>query len=71
MIKYRYKIDENTTTETFDLSTIPNGVSYETIEEVIEEETITITEPTVEEIIQTVQSLESQLNEVKEQLNNL
>jgi hypothetical protein len=71
MIKYRYRIDENTTTETFDLSKIPSGVAYETINEVIEDETPTITEPTVEEIIQTVQSLESQLNDVKEQLNNL
>lgn len=71
MIKYRYKVDENTTTETFDLTAIPSGVAYETINEVLEEETPTITEPTKEEIIQVVQSLESQLNEVKEQLNNL
>jgi hypothetical protein len=35
------------------------------------EETQTITEPTKEEIIQVVKSLESQLNNVKEQLNNL
>ncbi len=71
MIKYRYNVDENTTTETFDLTTIPSGIAYETINEFLEEETPTITEPTKEEIIQTVQSLESQLNEVKEQLNNL
>jgi hypothetical protein len=71
MIKYRYRIDENTTIETLDLTAIPNGVSYETIEEVIEDETPTITEPTIEEIIQVVQSLENQLNDVKEQLNNL
>lgn len=70
MIGYRYTI-ENTTTEILDLSTIPNGVSYETFEIVIEQETTTITEITVEEIIQVVQSLESQLNDVKEQLNNL
>jgi hypothetical protein len=31
MIGYRYTI-ENTTTETFDLDTIPNGVNYETFE---------------------------------------
>lgn len=70
MIGYRYTI-ENTTIETLDLTTIPNGVVYETFEIVIEEETPTITEPTKEEIIQVVQSLENQLNEVKEQLNNL
>ena len=70
MIGYRYTI-ENTTIETLDLSTIPSGLNYETFEIVIEEETSTITEPTKEEIIQVVQSLENQLNEVKEQLNNL
>jgi hypothetical protein len=31
MIKYRYTI-ENTTIETLDINSIPNGVNYETIE---------------------------------------
>ncbi len=50
----------------FETNTFYEGANQSEIEE-----TQTITEPTVEEIIQTVQSLESQLNEVKEQLNNL
>jgi hypothetical protein len=50
----------------FETRTFYEGATQTEIDEIQ-----TITEPTVEEIIQTVQSLESQLNEVKEQLNNL
>lgn len=42
MIKYRYKVDENTTTETLDLSTIPEGTPYETIEIQEEQEVIEV-----------------------------
>jgi hypothetical protein len=38
MQKYVYKINENTSIETFDINSIPNGVEYETIEFEIEEE---------------------------------
>jgi hypothetical protein len=42
MIKYRYKINENTTTETLNLSDIPDGLEYETIEFEIEEDAIQV-----------------------------
>ena len=44
MIKYRYKINENTTTETLNLSDIPDGLDYETIEVIPQEEIIQVPE---------------------------
>ena len=72
MIKYRYIIG-NQSIETIDLSSVPKGIRYETINEVVDvkEDMPIEIEPTKEELIKTIQSLEGQLNEVKQQLNNL
>jgi hypothetical protein len=71
MIKYRYKVDENTTTETFYLSDIPKNTPYESIDEVLVDDDVIILDPTKNELIQKVQELQEQLIEVKQQLNNL
>ena len=67
MIKYRYTIG-NQSIETIDLSSIPKGIRYETIDFEEKEDIPIEVEPTKEDLIQIVQSLEEQLNEVKLQL---
>jgi hypothetical protein len=70
MIKYRYYL-ENVMIETLELSEVPKGMLYETYEVEEKEEIPIEKEPTKKELLQTVQSLEEQLKEVKQQLNNL
>ncbi len=70
MIKYRYYL-KNVMIETLELSEVPKGISYETYEFEEKKEIPIEKEPSKEELLQTVQSLEEQLNEVKQQLNRL
>lgn len=70
MIAYRYTIG-NTTIETFDLNSIPNGVAYETIE--VQEEELIIEVPKEVQLwrIRTVLKLMGLENTIETALNNL
>lgn len=70
MIAYRYTLN-NQTVETTDLKSIPKDLTYETFDLVLVSENPIIETPTKEQLIQTVQNLEEQINEIKEQINNL
>jgi hypothetical protein len=68
MIAYRYTIG-NTSIETLDLTTIPNGVDYETFEVLLEEVALINQQLTNEQLLLKVQLLETEINQIKQQLN--
>lgn len=68
MIAYRYTIG-NTSIETLDLTTIPNGVDYETFEVLLEEVAPINQQLTNEQLLLKVQLLETEINQIKQQLN--
>lgn len=71
MIKYRYKVAENTTTETFDLLSIPNGTPYETIEIKEEQELIEVPQEVQLWRIRTILKSMSFEESIETVLNNL